>query len=121
MQPFLLLPTSCAHGTPQCSHRRLKNRGCASGCKSTEGVIRVCDTICSEDNPLYTTHGCEDDTFGKNCRTCYTSMAAAKDADAAGNDAIMCDTLEYVTGDGNGSAAMQDKKTGVQKQRLLEA
>ena len=26
-------------------------------------------------------------------------MAAAKDADAAGNDAIMCDTLEYVTGD----------------------
>ena len=47
-------------------------------------------------------------------------MAAAKDADAAGNDAIMCDTLEYVTSDGNGSAAVQDRKTGLQKQRLLE-
>ena len=47
-------------------------------------------------------------------------MAAAKDADALGHDAIMCDTLEYVTSDGNGSATVQDKKTGVQKQRLLE-
>ena len=98
----------------------MKSRGCASGCKSSDGAIRVCDTICSEDNPLYDTKGCNDDTYGKNCRTCYTSMAAAKEADALGHDAIMCDTLEYVTGDGNGSAAMQDKKTGVQKQRLLE-
>ena len=94
--------------------------GCAPGCKSGDGVIRVCDSICTGDNALYDTQGCDDDTFGKNCRTCYTNMAAAKDADALGHDAIMCDTLEYVTGDGNGSAAMQDKKTGVQKQRLLE-
>lgn len=76
----------------------MKSRGCASGCKSSGGIIRVCDSVCSDDNPLHHTQGCDDDTFGKNCRTCYTDMAAAE-ADSAGNDAVMCDTLEYVTGD----------------------
>eukprot|EP00904_Undaria_pinnatifida_P009852 jgi/Undpi1/5998/HiC_scaffold_2.g01272.m1 len=42
--------------------------GCDSDCKSSEGAIRVCDTIRSEDHPLYDTKGCDDDTFGKNCR-----------------------------------------------------
>lgn len=111
----------CALGTfPRWPDRRLQHRGCSSNCKSGKGVIRVCDSVCTDDNPLYDTQGCGDDTFGENCRTCYTDMAAAKDADAAGNDAIMCDTLEYVTSDGNGSAAVQDRKTGLQKQRLLE-
>eukprot|EP00904_Undaria_pinnatifida_P009850 jgi/Undpi1/5996/HiC_scaffold_2.g01270.m1 len=38
------------------------------GSDDCEGAIRVCDTICSEDHPLYDTKGCDDDTFGKNCR-----------------------------------------------------
>ena len=47
-------------------------------------------------------------------------MAAAKAADALGHDAIMCVSLEYVTSDGIGSAAVQDTRTGVQEQRLSE-
>ena len=47
-------------------------------------------------------------------------MAAAKEADALGHGAVMSDTLEYVTSDGIGSAAVQDTRTGVQKQRLSE-
>eukprot|EP00904_Undaria_pinnatifida_P009847 jgi/Undpi1/5993/HiC_scaffold_2.g01267.m1 len=42
--------------------------GCDSDCKSSDGAIRVCDTICSEDHPVYDTKSCDDDTFGKNCR-----------------------------------------------------
>lgn len=71
----------------------MKSRGCASDCKSGEGVVRVCDSICSDDNPLHLTRGCDDDTFGKNCRTCYTDSAAA-DADASGHESVMCSTLE---------------------------
>eukprot|EP00904_Undaria_pinnatifida_P002830 jgi/Undpi1/12548/HiC_scaffold_6.g02217.m1 len=94
--------------------RRLPNRICRPGCKSSEGVTRVCDSSCSGDNPLLHTRGCNDDTFGVNCRTCYTSMAAAKHAESFGTEAIMCDTLEYASADGSfshtGSNRQQNRR-----------
>ena len=72
----------------------MKNRSCVSVCESGEGVTRVCYPVCSDNNPLFDTKGCSDDTHRNNCRTCYTNMAAAEEADALGHDAIMCRTLE---------------------------
>lgn len=112
---FSLLNTPCILEThPQFSDRRLPNRICRPGCKSSEGVTRVCDSSCSGDNPLLHTRGCNDDTFGVNCRTCYTSMAAAKHAESFGTEAIMCDTLEYASADGSfshtGSNRQQNRR-----------
>lgn len=96
--PFLVTPWALEI-YPQWSDRGLANSGCDGGCTSSEGIIRVCDPVCSDENPLHDTRGCDDDAFGENCRTCYTNMAAAKDAESSGNEAIMCDTLEYASAD----------------------
>lgn len=104
------------------THRQLSDRhstknGCDSDyCRSSEGVIRVCDSVCSDDDPLYDTRGCGDNTFGEGCRTCYTSMAAAKDAESFGNEAVMCDTLEYASADASFGQTGSDRR---QKRRRL--
>lgn len=92
----------------RCSDRRSTASGCDADCRSGQGVIRVCDSACSDDDPLHDTRGCSDGTFGENCRVCYTDMAAAKDAESAGNEAIMCDTLEYASADGSFGQAGPD-------------